>query len=114
MNPLLLLALGLGAAYVLWPKARYLGDKAVVGDDVFVPIAPGGAGFPGLPAEAGQVVVRVTDAQKDVLTGPVVGYALAGAPAVGYASITVPPGTPPASVNRSAVTAIRRGDKLVS
>lgn len=117
MNPWLLLGglglAGLGLYYLGGKPARFLGDKAAVGDEVFVPIAAGGVGFPGVPPQAGQLVVRVQSVSgPDVLIGPVVGFALAGASPVGF--VPIPPGEQLASVNRSSVTAIRRGGALVT
>jgi hypothetical protein len=105
MGPLLWLALGgAGVWYLLrLSKPQPPSAAAGVGDLVFVPVAAGAIAYPGVPAVAGQVVVQVTGAQGDVLTGPIVGYALAGAPAVGYQPI---PATTPVTVNRASVTGV--------
>jgi hypothetical protein len=109
MGPLLWLALGGAGAWYLYrmsKAAQTPAAQAGVGDLVFVPVTAGTIAYPGVPTTAGQVVVQVTGAQGDVLTGPIVGYALAGAPAVGYAQI---PPTLPVTVNRASVTGVIHG-----
>lgn len=98
-----------GVGYLLLHK-RLLGDKARIGDDVFVPVDPRSPAAPLLPAGVAQVVVHVTGTSgSDVLTGVITGGALAGA-----ANFLPVGGATPASVNRSTVTAILRNGVTVT
>lgn len=103
-------AAALGGYFLFFHKSpRYLGDKAQVGDDVFVPLSTA-AGIPGIPGGAGQVVVHVTSTTgNDVLAGPVTGYAMPGSPAF----VPLPQASAPISVMRGAVTAILRQGRTV-
>jgi hypothetical protein len=111
---LLSAALAAGAAYlVVKYSVRYLGDKAKVGDDVFVPVTPGAPTIPGLPAGIGQYMVHVTGTSGgDVLTGQITGFSMAGAANF----LPLPQGMPMqvASVDRSNVTGILRNGAAVS
>ena len=109
------LGLGLGALglyYVGMQKpARFLGDKAALRDQVFVPIAPGGpgTGVPGVPAGASQIVVRVDRVVgADILEGPVVGFALPGA--AGF--IPLPPTGSPSIDRRNVLSILRNGQTV--
>jgi hypothetical protein len=104
-------AAALGAGYLLLHKAaRFLGDKAKVGDDVFVPVSAATAAAPGLPAGLGSVMIHVTSSVgSDVLTGPITGGQIAGAPNF----IPLPAPTAPVSVQRAAVVGILRNGKSV-
>lgn len=111
MNPLLLAALAFGVGYFLLRKpARFIGDKAQAGDEVFVNVAQLGGPVPGLPANVGQVVVKVTATSAETVTGPVTGFALTGA------ANFVPTPTPigPIPVSRAAIGAVTRNGKTVS
>ena len=103
-----------GVGYLLFRKtARYLGDRASVGDDVFIPVGADAPAVPNLPAGANQVMIHVTGTTgADLLSGEVAGFSAAGLG--GF--MPLPAGLPryPATVDRSKVTGILRDGKTVT
>jgi hypothetical protein len=99
----------IGGYLALSKPARFLGDKAQIGDDVFLPV---GLGPPiqGIPAGTGQIMVHVTTIGPDTVSGPVTGYSLAGAANF----LMLPAPTPPVPIARNSIVGISRNGTTVS
>jgi len=112
---LLNLALAAGAAvvgYSLFFARRFLGDSAKVGDSVTVPVTALGVTGQAVAAvspTALGAVMQVTTADKETLSGPVVGFVLAV-----NGTVQPLPGAGLASVARSSVLAIDRDGRAVT
>jgi hypothetical protein len=114
------LALGaavLGVGYMLLHKtARFIGDKALVGDDAYVPLAS--VASPELQAAmrlfpaGGFVDLKVSSVTPETLNGTVVAYVVHQLPTPQVVPLTIPIG--PISVARSNVSSVSRGGREVT
>lgn len=124
----MLLPLGLAAGVVgllfaSRTKARFIGDKAQVGDDVFVPITslPPGSLPAAFPAGAGSVVVRVSAVDPKmagpggvlgVVVGTITDYVIQEIPRIMRLPLPTPVG--PVRVPQSLITSVWRGGRELS
>ena len=104
---------GLGLYALMRKPARFIGDKAQIGDDAVIPVTrlPAGA-LPALPQGAGLINIRVNGTTDATVNGFVTSYIIQELP--NRTQVTLPQPIGPIVIPRSGITSVSRNNQLLT